>query len=90
MIAEAISAAIDIELKKKLKSTPPGFRYVDDYYLFFATQSEAESALAVLVRSLQDYELQVNFEKTKICSVHEISDDYWTHQLRSFEISKSG
>lgn len=90
IIAEAISTAVDIEIKKKLKHVPSGFRYVDDYYLFFPTLSEAETALAVLVKSLQDFELQINFEKTRICSVHEISDDYWTHQLRNFQISKSG
>jgi hypothetical protein len=90
IIAEVISSAIDLELKKKLKRFPPGFRYVDDYFLFFATQAEADGALAALVRLLQGYELQINFEKTKICSVQEISEDYWTHQLRSFEISRSG
>lgn len=90
IIAEIIATSIDLELKKKLKSVPAGFRYVDDYFMFFPTFAEAETALAVLVRSLQEYELQVNFEKTKICSVQEISDDYWTHQLRSFEIAPSG
>jgi hypothetical protein len=90
IIAELISTSIDVELKKKLKGFPVGFRYVDDYYFFFSTLNEAETALASLVKALQDYELQINFEKTKICSVHEIADDYWTHQLRSFEITKSG
>ncbi|UUC49149.1 RNA-directed DNA polymerase [Pseudomonas citronellolis] len=90
LIAEAISTAVDIELKKKLKVVPPGFRYVDDYYLFFPTLPEAEAALSAFVKALQEFELQINYEKTKICSVHEITDDYWTHQLRSFQISKSG
>ncbi len=90
IIAELISTSVDVELKRKLKGFPVGFRYVDDYYFFFATLSDAESALASLVKALQGYELQINFEKTKICSVHEISDDYWTHQLRGFEIAKSG
>jgi hypothetical protein len=90
VIAELISIAIDIELRKKLKAFPIGFRYVDDYYLFFPTLSEAETALAALVKALQDFELQINFEKTRICSIHEITDDYWTHQLRNFEIAKSG
>lgn len=90
IIAEAIATAIDVELKKKLKDLPAGFRYVDDYFMFFSTVVDAEAALAALVSTLKDFELQVNFEKTKICSVQEITDDYWTHQLRSFEISTSG
>lgn len=90
IIAEVISVAIDVELRKKLKGLPAGFRFVDDYYLFFTNRAEAENALAILVRLLQDFELQLNFEKTKICSVIEIADDYWSHQLRSFDLAKTG
>ena len=90
IIAEAIATSVDLELKKRLKSLPAGFRYVDDYYLFFPTAHEAEAALAALIGSLKDFELQINFEKTKTCSVLEITDDFWTHQLRSFEIAATG
>ena len=90
IIAEAIASSVDLELKKRLKTLPAGFRYVDDYYMFFATANEAESALAALIRSLKDFELQINFEKTKTCSVLEITDDFWTHQLRSFQIATTG
>ena len=90
IIAEAIATAVDLELKKRHKTLPAGFRYVDDYFFFFATAKEAEVALAALVRALKEYELQINFEKTVTCSVIEITDDYWTHQLRSFEIALKG
>lgn len=90
IIAEAIATSIDVELKKRLKGWPAGFRYVDDYYFFFATHTQAETALAALSRSLKDFELQINFEKTTICSIQELTDDYWTHQLRSFEIATNG
>lgn len=88
VIAEAISTAVDLLLKSSLKSWPAGFRYVDDYFLFFPTLAEAEAALAALSRALKEFELQINFEKTHIGPVSEIVDDYWTHQLRSFEIDK--
>lgn len=90
IIAEAIATSVDVELKKKLKGFPPGFRYVDDYFMFFPTLNEAENALAALIRALKEYELQINFEKTKTCSVLDIEDDFWSHQLRSFQIAKSG
>lgn len=90
IIAEAIVTSIDLELKKRLKVLPAGFRYVDDYFMFFETAIDAETALAALIRSLKDFELHINFEKTKTCSVLEITDDYWTHQLRSFQIAVSG
>ena len=90
IIAEAISIAVDLLLKNSLKSWPAGFRYVDDYFLFFPTIAEAEAALAALSKALKEFELQINFEKTRIYPVSEIVDDYWTHQLRSFEIDKGG
>lgn len=90
IIAEAIATSVDIELEKRLKGYPAGFRYVDDYFMFFATAHEADAALAALVRALKEFELQINFEKTKTCSVVEITDDYWPHQLRSFPIEKAG
>lgn len=90
MIAEAIATSVDLELKKRLKAWPAGFRYVDDYYLFFESLKDAEEALAALVRALKEFELQVNFGKTITCPVIEISDDFWTHQLRNFTISNGG
>jgi hypothetical protein len=86
LIAEVIATAIDVELRDRLGAWPSGFRYVDDYFLFFATESAAEEALAALVRVLKQYELQINFEKTHTCHVIEITEDYWTHQLRNFDI----
>lgn len=90
MIAEAIATSVDLELKRRLKGWPAGFRYVDDYYLFFATLKDAEEALATLVRALKEFELQINFAKTITCSVIELSDDFWTHQLRNFSIASGG
>jgi hypothetical protein len=90
IIAELIATSVDLEMKKRLKYMPAGFRYVDDYFMFFASAAEADAALAALIRALKDFELQINFEKTITCAVIEISDDYWTHQLRSFEIAQGG
>ncbi|WP_428000996.1 RNA-directed DNA polymerase [Acidovorax sp.] len=90
IIAECIATSIDVELRRRLKTKLAGFRYVDDYYLFFETQDEAEKALASLVRSLRDYELQINFEKTRICRVDELEEDSWTHILRRASIAPTG
>lgn len=90
IIAECIATSIDVDLERKLKGKLAGFRYVDDYYLFFETQDDAEKALAALVRCLRDFELQINFEKTRICRIDELEEDSWTHSLRSIAISSSG
>ncbi|MDT7834125.1 RNA-directed DNA polymerase [Aquabacterium sp. OR-4] len=90
VVAEAISTSVDLLFATSLGCWPAGFRYVDDYFLFFPNVAAAEAALAALSSALKEFELQINFEKTKICSVAEIVDDYWTHQLRSFQIDKHG
>lgn len=90
MIAEAIAVSVDLEFKRRFKAWPAGMRYVDDYFMFFSTLNEAEAALAALIRSLKEFELHINFEKTKISSILEITDDFWTHQLRSFQIGREG
>ncbi|MEN4952820.1 RNA-directed DNA polymerase [Stenotrophomonas sp. TWI819] len=87
IIAELITAAIDKELRNELSDDLSGLRYVDDYYLFFRTRKGADNALASLIRLLQEYELQINFEKTRICETVELADDLWTHELRAFQIS---
>ena len=89
IIAEAISTAVDLILRNSLKTWPVGFRYVDDYFLFFSTSGEAEAALAALSRALKEFELQINFEKTKISSVSEIADDFWVYEIRSFDFGKT-
>lgn len=90
IIAEAVATAVDVEFHKHFKGWPAGFRYVDDYFLFFETAKEADKALAALIRSLREFELQINFEKTKTCPVIEITDDFWTHRLRAFDIAPKG
>lgn len=89
IIAEAIASAVDVQLCAQVGGLS-GFRFVDDYYLFFHTRQEAESCLASLAQLLSQYELQINFEKTRICETVELSDDLWSHQLKAFPISNRG
>lgn len=87
VIAEAVITAADTALRKSLGGKPIGLRYVDDYYLFFASQADAEKALGALSRVLREIELQVNFDKTSIRQVWDACEDSWTHELRGHEIS---
>jgi hypothetical protein len=87
IVAEALATSVDVLFKEKFGRWPAGFRYVDDYYLFFEEQGEAERALADLSRALQEYELQLNFDKTRVVPVNQIADDYWTQQIRNLDVS---
>ena len=89
IIAEIIGVAIDIQLKDSFKKWPHGFRYVDDYYLFFDTTDEAEKCLAELTKSIGNYELQINPLKTRIIEIKELVEESWKYKLKKIAISDS-
>lgn len=87
IIAEVVVSAVDREFVSRCGRRPEGFRYVDDYFLFFESQREAEKALAELSVAMQAFQLELNFDKTRVLAVDAISDDFWTQKIRSVEIS---
>ncbi|KGK42725.1 hypothetical protein LH51_04750 [Nitrincola sp. A-D6] len=87
IIAEIIGVAIDIQVKEALKGWPQGFRYVDDYFLFFDTREDAEKCLAQLTKSISNFELQINPAKTKIVEVKELVEETWKYNLKKLDIS---
>lgn len=90
IISEIIGVSIDLEIyKKNNKKWPVGFRYVDDIYLFFDSLDEAKKIQACISQIVKEYELQINFEKTEIKEVIDISDDLWPHEISRFEFSKN-
>ena len=88
VIAELIGTAIDVDLKAELGFWPAGYRYVDDYYLFFETRGDAERALAYLSRIMSNYELQINADKTRIVEVTELVKKSWKHTVRKMGIKE--
>lgn len=90
ILAEVIAVAIDLILRTELGAWPAGFRFVDDYFLFFEAQADAEQALARLSTALKEYELDVNFDKTAVIPIHTLTDDVWTHPIRALEIPGKG
>lgn len=87
IIAEVIATAIDVQLKESLSKWPAGFRYVDDYYLFFDSRDEAELALTELTKAISNYELQINPAKTRIMEVKELVEESWKYTLKKLAIS---
>ncbi len=69
IIAEVIACHIDKHLEKKLKSKKIdflGYRYYDDYALYFNSELDAQIGLSELKKILNDFELKINDEKTEI------------------------
>lgn len=92
IISEIIMVAIDCELVKSLNSNKikyKGFRFIDDYYLYFSKLSDAEYALSALYGIVKDYELELNSYKTKIVELPDILDSKWVLDLRGFSIESS-
>lgn len=87
IVAEIIGVAIDLELKAMMKKWPSGFRYVDDYFLFFESREEAEKCLAQLAKCITNYELQMNPAKTRIVEVKELVEETWKYSLKSLTVS---
>ncbi|EMT6382235.1 RNA-directed DNA polymerase [Providencia rettgeri] len=87
IISEIIGVSIDCLLKDALNGWPNGFRYVDDFYLFFETRVEAEKALAALIRITGDFELQINASKTKIIDSKELVEESWRYIIKKLKIS---
>lgn len=87
IIAEMIGVAIDDAIRIALGGWPKGFRYVDDFTFFFSTREEAERALAVIIKCVSTFELQINASKTKIVEVRELVQESWKYSLKKLKVS---
>lgn len=82
VIAEIVGTAIDRELRAAFGAWPNGFRYVDDFYLFFNDRADAERALAVLSRVVATFELEINASKTRIIDTKELIEESWKYKIK--------
>ncbi|WP_395355590.1 RNA-directed DNA polymerase [Vibrio sp. D3] len=89
IVSEIIGTSIDRDLYELLGYWPAGFRYVDDFFLFFNTREETERALGLLNKVVSNYELQLNPSKTKIVEVKELVEESWKYSVRKLKISES-
>ncbi len=89
IIAEVIAVAIDQQLTIELGKVPDGFRYVDDFFLFFNRREDAEKALAAVTRSVASFQLQLNPAKTRILEVKELTAESWKYSIKKMGISET-
>ena len=60
------------------------FRYVDDYYIYCSTQEEAEQVIKSLQSIFDDFQLEMNEEKTIISKVPFPFESHWAIELGTF------
>lgn len=87
IIAEIIGSAIDKRFKEMIPFIFDGFRYMDDYYLYFNSLSDAEFGLSQIHKVLQEFELETNSEKTFIIELPESLEPIWVSDMRRYPIS---
>jgi len=84
IIAEIILCSIDKRLKNEYNFIE-GYRYYDDYHLFFSSLEDAEKVFNSLQSLLTDFQLDINEEKTNINKFRIIFDPEWLIQISTFE-----
>lgn len=85
LISEILGVALDLKLLER-RPDLTGVRFVDDYYLYFATRSEAESVLADLHTVANHFAVEINPLKTMIQELPEALLPNWKVEFRSREI----
>ena len=84
IVAEILMSSIDEKIQEKMNEMNgrlKGYRHVDDYFLCFDSEENAEAALAEIQQAAAEYELSVNAEKTKIMKSEDYMGDSWQIQL---------
>jgi len=88
VIAEFIACEIDSQLKLKAGNViVGGIRHVDDFYIGIKSEIDSSIVLSHLRDSLQNFELQINDNKTKLLSGLQPIDDIWAQELRKLSLS---
>jgi hypothetical protein len=88
LIGEVMGSAIDVKLQDSM--SVKGTRFIDDYYLYFGTQTEAEQGLALLHKIAKEFELEVNDPKTEILPLPEELEPAWKTELRGMQLRPAG
>lgn len=86
IISEIILSSIDQELESTL-SQFKGVRIIDDYYLYFSSLSEVETARSVIHKALRGYELELNPRKETVIDLPELMETNWYKDLKTVRFS---
>lgn len=86
VLAELVLSACE----SALPADTHGFRYYDDFELYFSSLSEAERGRSTLQDVLNSYHLSLNSHKTEIVSLPQELQDEWVTQLRRTRLRTKG
>lgn len=84
IISEIVLSSIDREIKAELGYLN-GVRVVDDYHLYFRSHGELEKGRAIVSRTLNGFELELNQNKEQLLELPEIIESEWFAEIREFK-----
>ena len=86
IIAEIINCEIDNILQNKFTSNNiKFFRFIDDIYIYCDSYTEIEKAFKFYQKTLSEYQLDINEEKTEISKTPFVFDSIWSIELGNFK-----
>jgi len=91
-ISRVISELIGIALDKEIQTSEPelnGIRFIDDFFLFSDSYSQAESLSIKINRALGKYELTENENKSSIQSMPAPFESLQLQNIKNYKIRKS-
>lgn len=85
ILSEIVGSEIDCRIMNEFGAQNiRGHRYLDDYFLFFWSEEEANRCKSVIARILRDYELELNADKSRVVKLPESLENDWSESIRSF------
>ena len=88
ILAEIVAVGIENDIKRNVKNIEL-VRNVDDILIGVPTNMDPKSYFSKIIPSVKNFELDINFEKTKIMDSSFIYSGDWDVELREFKMTLS-
>jgi hypothetical protein len=90
IISELILCAIEEQVgPDQFAHVTGGYRYMDDFFLCFASHVDAESFLAALREAVLGFDLQLNASKTQIIDALAFNEEGWPGEIAQLRLGRS-
>lgn len=91
IISELIMCAVERKIgSEHFDRIVGGYRYIDDFFLCFASHVDAEAFLAALREAVLNFDLQLNASKTRIIGALEFNEESWPSEIAQLKLGRSG
>lgn len=91
IISELILCAVEQQVgSAQFSRLTGGYRYMDDFFLCFASHVDAESFLAALRDAVLGFDLQLNAAKTHIIDALSFNEERWPAEIAQLRLGRSG